>query len=310
MPTMATQTWFLIAFTLIIGCLLILDLGVFRRKSQDVSMGQALIWSSVWIGAALLFNGALYFSHGRETALQFLTGYLIELSLSVDNLFVFLLLFGQFAVPSALQHRVLFWGIIGAIVMRIVMIAAGAALITQFHWILYLFGIFLAVTGVRMLLHSKDSETSPADHPLMAWLRRHLPVSETEPNGRFFIRENGKRMVTPLFIVLIAVELTDLMFAVDSVPAIFAVTTDVFVVTTSNIFAILGLRSLYFALRGLANRLHYLKHGLAVILMLIGAKILLADIYPIPIAVTLGATAIILAVATVASLMRTQGNTD
>ncbi|MGB8603100.1 MAG: TerC/Alx family metal homeostasis membrane protein, partial [Rhizomicrobium sp.] len=208
-------------------------------------------------------------------------------------------------------HRVLFWGIIGAIIMRVVMIIAGAALITQFHWILYLFGIFLVVTGVRMLLHSKDSETSPADHPVMTWLRRHLPVSGTQlPDGRFFTRENGKRMVTPLFIVLIAVELTDLMFAVDSVPAIFAVTTDVFVVTTSNIFAILGLRSLYFALRGLASRLHYLKHGLAMILMLIGAKILLADIYPIPIAFALGATALILAVAVVASLLRTKEAVD
>lgn len=304
---MSLENGFYLAFALIVSVLLAADLGLFRRKSRDVAMREALIWSGVWISAALLFNVAIYLWRGSDTALQFLTGYLIELSLSVDNLFVFLLLFGQFSVPSALQHRVLFWGIAGAIVMRVAMILAGAALITQFHWILYLFGIFLLVTGVRMLLHSKDSETSPADHPLMNWLRRHLPVSATQPaDGRFFTRENGKRLVTPLFIVLIAVELTDLMFAVDSVPAIFAVTTDVFVVITSNIFAILGLRSLYFALRGLASRLHYLKHGLAAILMLIGAKILLADIYPIPIAVALGGTAFILTVAVAASLLRKQ----
>lgn len=265
-------------------------------------MRAALLRSGIWISAALLFNLGVWHWRGAGAAMQFFTGYLIELSLSVDNLFVFLMLFGQFAVPPALQHRVLFWGILGAILMRVAMILAGAALISSVHWILYIFGLFLVVTGARMLT---SGETS-ADPPLMRMVRR-LPVHGTISDGRFFLRHEGKLRATPLFAVLIAVELTDVMFAVDSVPAIFAVTTDVFVVLTSNIFAVLGLRSLYFALHGLATRLRYLKYGLAAILILVGAKILLAGWYQIPTVWTLTATAAILALAVVASLIADRG---
>lgn len=302
------QTYVLMAFAVLVGGLLVVDLGVFRRHNRQIRMGEALIWSAIWIGTALAFNLALVPWRGSETAMQFLTGYLIELSLSVDNLFVFLLLFTRFAIPSALQHRVLFWGVIGAILMRVAMIAAGGALVDAFHGALYLFGLFLAVTGVRMLL-SRDKEKSAApalDRFPLSWLRRHLPVCDKPHDGRFIVTVDGRRMLTPLFLVLVSVEIADLMFAVDSLPAIFAITTDPFVVATSNIFAILGLRSLYFALSGLSERLRYLKYGLATVLMFIGAKILLADLYPIPIGTALGVTAGILAVAAIASLARTR----
>ncbi len=305
---MTPQAWLLIAFVALTATLLALDLGVFRRRSHVVTVREALAWSAAWIGCALAFNLALLPWRGTDAALQFLTGYLIELSLSVDNLFVFLLLFGQFAVPPALQHRVLFWGVLGAIVMRVAMIAAGATLIVRFHWILYLFGAFLVTSGARMLLPRKAAVRA-AEPPLVGWLRRHLPVSEAYADGRFMVRVDGRRMVTPLFIVLVAIELSDLMFAVDSVPAIFAVTTDPFLVATSNIFAILGLRSLYFALGGLAERLRYLKTGLAVVLLFIGGKILVAGIYPIPTILALAITAAILAAAVVASLVGTRGRT-
>lgn len=301
-----TQTWLLIGFAGVVGSLLVLDLGVFHRRAHVISTREALGWSAVWVACAMAFNLALVPWMGTGAALQFLTGYLIELSLSVDNLFVFLLLFTQFGVPPVYQHRVLFWGVLGAIVMRIIMITLGGVLVAKFHWILYLFGAFLAITGARMLLVREESETSPADHPLIRWLRRHLPVSDTAHDGRFLIRENGRLRVTPLFVVLISVEIADVMFAVDSVPAIFAVTTNPFIVVTSNIFAIMGLRSMYFALCGLSERLRYLKYGLAVVLMFIGAKILLASVYAIPIAVALSVTAGILAVAVLASLFKTR----
>ncbi|WP_241911603.1 TerC family protein [Telmatospirillum siberiense] len=305
---MEQQAYFLVAFAVLVGGLLAVDLGIFHRRSHPVRMREALIWSGVWIATALAFNLALVPWRGSEAALQFLTGYLIELSLSVDNLFVFLLLFTRFAVPPALQHRVLFWGVIGAIVMRVAMIVAGGVLVDKFHGVLYLFGLFLAVTGVRMVF-SRDKETDPVpitDRFPMSWLRRHLPLTDTPHDGRFVVKIDGRRMVTPLFLVLISVEIADLMFAVDSIPAIFAITTDPFVVATSNIFAILGLRSLYFALSGLTERLRYLKYGLALVLMFIGAKILLADLYPIPIVPALAITAFILAVAAIASLVKTR----
>lgn len=304
---MEPHTIGLTAFIIVVGSLLILDLGVFNRRCHVVGVREALVWSGVWIAFAAAFNLALVPLHGSETALQFLTGYLIELSLSVDNLFIFLLLFGQFAVPAKLQHRVLFWGVLGAIVMRVLMILAGGALVEQFHWVLYLFGAFLAVTGARMLLSREKDEKSPADHPLLRLLRRALPVSDTPHDGRFLVRQGGRLMATPLLIVLLSVELADLMFAVDSVPAIFAVTTDPFIVATSNIFAILGLRSMYFALCGLTARLRYLKYGLAVVLMFIGAKILVAGFYVVPIIIALGVTVGILTVAVVASLLKTRG---
>ncbi|MFN3077438.1 MAG: TerC family protein [Alphaproteobacteria bacterium] len=302
---METQTLFLLAFAGVVGFLLLLDLGVFHRKSHEVSVREALGWSAVWVLVALSFNAALIPWRGPEAALLFLTGYLIELSLSVDNLFVFLLLFGQFAVPPAFQHRVLFWGVIGAIVLRLAMILAGGALVAEAHWVLYIFGAFLIFAGAKMLFTGEEPETSPADHPLVRWLRRHLPVSDTPHDGRFIIRDgNGKRLLTPLFVVLISVEVADVMFAVDSVPAIFAITTDPFLVATSNIFAILGLRSMYFALCGIAERLHYLKYGLAAILIFIGIKILIASYYEIPAVVALGVTAGILVVAATVSLLK------
>lgn len=304
---MVGESSFLIIFSCVVAVLLAFDLGLFSKGSGAMKMREALIRSAVWIGTALAFNVALYFLMGPRPALEFLTGYLIELSLSVDNLFVFLILFSQFAVPPAYQHRILFWGILGAIVMRVAMITAGAALVAEFHWILYIFGVFLVWTGIKMLREKSAAEPA-GEHKMVGWLRRHLPVAPAaaEHDGRFFVRTGGRLMVTPLFIVLIAVELSDVMFAVDSVPAIFAVTTNTFIILTSNILAILGLRSLYFALAGLAARLKYLKTGLALILLLIGVKILMAGIWPIPILWTLSATALILAVSVIASLRVTR----
>ncbi|MBF0095452.1 MAG: TerC family protein [Alphaproteobacteria bacterium] len=300
------QTWLLVGFAGVIGGLLALDLGVFHRHAHAVTTREALIWSGVWISCAMAFNLTLVPWMGLDPALLFLTGYLIELSLSVDNLFVFLMLFTQFGIPPAYQHRVLFWGVLGAIVLRIIMITAGGALVAQFHWILYLFGAFLAVTGAKMLVAREAEDASPADHPAIRWLRRRLPVTDELHGGRFLVRVNGRRMVTPLFVVLISVEVADVMFAVDSVPAIFAITTDPFILVTSNLFAIMGLRSMYFALCGLSQRLRYLKYGLAVVLMFIGVKILLAAVYPIPTVVALGVTAAILTVTVVASLIGTR----
>lgn len=309
---LATETCFMAAFALVVGSLLVLDLGVFHRHGRAVGMREALIWSAVWIGVALAFNLALVPWRGEDSALQFLTGYLIEMSLSVDNLFVFLLLFARFAVPPALQHRVLFWGVIGAIAMRLIMIATGSALVEHFHGVLYLFGLILVISGIRMCL-SRDRATENAGAPVagreaapMRWIRRWIPLSEGAHDGRFFVTHGGRRMATRLFLVLISVEIADLMFAVDSIPAIFAITTDPFIVATSNIFAILGLRSLYFALSGLAERLRYLKYGLACVLMFIGIKILLADVYPIAVGPSLGVTAAILAIAALASLIKTR----
>lgn len=299
--------WLWIGFGTIIAGSLAVDLGVVNRRPHVPSIREALGWSLVWVLLALGFDAAVLVWRGPVPALEFLTGYVIELSLSVDNLFVFIMLFAQFGVPAKFQHRVLFWGVFGAMVMRGAMILAGAALVSHFHWVLYLFGAFLIVTGARLLLGGDAEEKSPADNPAIAWLRRHLPVSDTAHDGRFLIVEQGRLMATPLFVVLMTVEIADVMFAVDSVPAIFAVTTDPFIVATSNIFAIMGLRSLYFALRGLVERLCYLRHGLSVVLMFIGAKLLLVEIYKIPIGWALGATAGILGVAVVASLRATAG---
>ncbi|MTJ80073.1 MAG: TerC/Alx family metal homeostasis membrane protein [Telmatospirillum sp.] len=281
-----------------------LGLDLILSRNHPDKAGSPLLWSGIWIGCALAFAVALLAWRGQETAVQFVTGYLIEFSLSVDNLFVFLLLFSQFAVPAHLQHRVLSWGVLGAVIMRIVMIAAGGALVEHFHWILWLFGAFLAVTGLKMLLVRDKGSVNV--RPPLRWLSRYLPVSDTAHDGRFLVRIDGRRMVTPLFIALLSVEAADVMFAVDSIPAIFAVTTDPLVVATSNIFAILGLRSMYFVLAGFAERLRYLKHGLAVILLFIGARMLVADLYPVPVTVALGVTVGILSLAVIASLIRTR----
>lgn len=303
------QAYFWVAFIAVTGGLLVLDLAVFHRRSRDITMRDALTWSAVWVGSALSFNLALLPWRGSETALQFLTGYLIEFSLSIDNLFVFMVLFGQFAVPPAHQHRVLFWGVIGAIVMRVAVILAGGALVERFHWILYLFGAFLLATGAKMLFSRGNHDAAPAGQIAMTWLSRRLPVSPRSGDGRFLVRDGGRWQVTQLFIVLLSIELADVMFAVDSVPAIFAVTTDPFVVITSNVFAILGLRSFYFALHGLMGRLRYLKYGLAAVLMVIGGKVLLGGVYPVPITASLVITIGIMAVAVMASLWASRSAT-
>jgi tellurite resistance protein TerC len=292
-----------IGFNLFVLALLAIDLGVFHRKAHVVSVKEAAIWSAVWISLSLLFNLGLYFWLGSEVALQFFTGYVIEKSLSVDNIFVFVLIFSAFAVPAVYQHRVLFWGILGALVMRGTLIVAGAALIEQFHWIIYVFGAFLIFTGVRMALH-RDEEIHPENNPLLNILRRRLPVTETYEKDHFWVRRAGKLMITPLLLVLVLVESTDLIFAVDSIPAIFAVTTDPFIVYTSNVFAILGLRSLYFLLAGVIDKFHYLKLGLSAVLTFVGVKMVIVDFYKIPTPVSLSVIVGLLAIAVVASLVR------
>lgn len=289
-----------IGFHIFVFLMLALDLGVFHRKSHTVSMREALSWSAVWVSLALIFNIGVYFVKGPHSALEFLAGYLLEESLSVDNLFVFLLVFSYFKVPSEYQHKVLFWGIVGALVMRAAFIGVGAALINQFHFILYLFGVFLVITGVRMAF-DKGNEINPEDNILVKIFRRFFPVVERYEGDKFFVVEDGVRKATLLFIVLLIVEATDILFAVDSIPAVFAVTQDPFIVYTSNIFAIMGLRSLYFALAGIMNLFHYLKFGLSIVLTFIGVKMLIMDVYKIPIGWALGFVVFVLVASIVAS---------
>ena len=308
--------WMWIGFNAFVLAMLALDLGVFHRKAHDVSVREAFIWSGVWIALALTFNAIIFFfwdkmmpgsgySNG-DAGLAFLTGYLIEKSLSVDNIFVIMLIFSYFAVPSTYQHRVLFWGILGALVMRGVMIGLGAALIHEFNWIIYIFGAFLIFTGIRMAFH-KDEELHPENNPLIKLFRRLIPVSEKYEGDTFFIRRSGVLMATPLFLVLLMIESTDLIFAVDSIPAIFAVTQNPFLVYTSNVFAILGLGSLYFVLAGVVNMFHYLKLGLAVVLTFVGTKMLLIETpFKIPTLISLGVVALILCISIGASLIRTR----
>lgn len=267
--------------------MLALDLGVFHRRAHAVSMKEALTWSAVWIALAMVFNGLIYFWKGGTPALEFLTGYLIEKSLSVDNIFVFVLLFGYFRVLKEYEHRILFWGILGALLMRAGFIAAGVTLIDRFHAVIYVFGAFLVYTGFKMWF-SKGLEIHPEQNPVLKAFKRIMPVTSEIRGQRFFIQENGKRLATPLFVVLLLVETSDIIFAVDSIPAILAVTRDPFLVFTSNIFAILGLRSLYFALSGIIQKFEYLHHALAFVLGFVGLKMLLADLYKIPVAMSLG----------------------
>ncbi|HEX5590240.1 MAG TPA: TerC family protein [Candidatus Limnocylindrales bacterium] len=290
------------AFAIFVLVALALDLGVFHRDAHVVTTREALTWTVVWVSLAVLFGVGVFVARGPETAIAYATGYVIEYSLSVDNVFVFSLIFAAFAVPRELQHRVLFWGVIGALVMRLVMIAAGAALIEQAGWILYLFGGFLVITGIRMLVARSAHAGDPARNPFVRLARRVVRVHPTFDGQRFFTPTAAGRAATPLFLALVAVEASDLVFAVDSIPAIFAVTTDPFVVFTSNAFAILGLRSLYFLLADAAARFRHLKTGLALILVLVGAKLLLADWLHLPPLVSLGAIIAILAVAVIASL--------
>jgi tellurite resistance protein TerC len=307
--------WLWIGFNLFVLLMLALDLGVFHRKAHVVSIKEATIWSVVWISLALVFNLGLYLFWDRisptstytnsEAALAFFTGYLIEKSLSVDNIFVFVLIFTFFAVPAAYQHRVLFWGIIGALIMRGTLIAVGATLLKEFHWIIYVFGAFLIFTGIRMALH-RNEKMHPEQNPLVRLLRRVMPVTDNYEGDKFFIRRAGTLMATPLFLVLILVESTDLVFAVDSIPAIFAVTNDPFIVYTSNVFAILGLRSLYFLLAGVVDKFYYLKLGLSAVLVFVGTKMVLVDLYKVPVGASLGVIASILAISVIASLWRAQ----
>ncbi|MBI5686643.1 MAG: TerC family protein [Verrucomicrobia bacterium] len=299
---MIDQLWLWIGFNLFVLAMLALDLGVFHRKSHVVTFKESITWTVVWVMLALLFNAAIWHYYGPQKALEFFTGYLIEKSLSVDNVFVFALLFGYFAVPPVWQHKVLFWGVLGALVMRAIMIAAGAALIAKFNWIIYIFGAFLVLTGIKMAV-KREEEIHPERNPVVRWFKRWMPVTANFREDRFFVVENGVRHATPLFVVLLLVEMSDLIFAVDSIPAIFAVTTDPFIVYTSNVFAILGLRSLYFALAGVMDKFHYLKIGLGVVLAFVGVKMLLAhSAWKIDTLVALGVVVAILAVSVVASL--------
>jgi TerC family integral membrane protein len=290
-----------IGFTLFVLAMLALDLGVFHRKAHAVSAREALGWSVVWIALALAFNAGVFFWFGQQRALEFLTGYVIEKALSVDNIFVFLMLFSFFAVPRDDQHRVLFWGVLGALILRAVFIAAGAALLARFHWILYVFGALLLVTGVKLLLKG-DEEVHPERNPVVRLFRRFVPSTSGYRSHRFFVREHGRILATPLLLVLVTVEASDLVFAVDSIPAIFAVTTDPFIVYTSNIFAILGLRSLFFLLAGVMGRFRFLKVGLALVLIFVGAKMLIMEWWKIPIGGSLAVVAMLLGGSIVASL--------
>ncbi|MBI5476681.1 MAG: TerC family protein [Ignavibacteriales bacterium] len=291
-----------ILFNIFVLGMLALDLGVFHRKAHEVKIKEALIWTAIWIVLALLFNLWIYFWRGSEQALEFFTGYVIEKSLSVDNIFVFLLIFTYFRVESIYQHKILFWGILGALIMRAVFIAVGVTLIQQFHWVIYIFGAFLILTGIKMALQ-KDKEIHPERNPALRLFRRFMPVIDHYVQGKFFVKLNGRFFATPLFVVLLVVETTDLIFAVDSIPAILAITQDPFIVYTSNVFAILGLRALYFALAGALRLFHYLHFGLSSILVFIGIKMLIVDVYKIPIAIALGVVAGILIISVIASVV-------
>ena len=300
---MIDQIWLWVGFNVFVLAMLALDLGVFHRKAHVVSFKESITWTVVWVVLALLFNGGVWHFYGSQKALEFFTGYLIEKSLSVDNVFVFALLFSYFAVPPVYQHKVLFWGILGALIMRAIMIAAGAALIAKFTWIIYVFGAFLILTGIKMVV-KREEEIHPERNPVVRWFKKLMPVTAEYREDRFFVKEGGRRWATPLFVVLLLVEFSDLIFAVDSIPAIFAVTTDSFIVYTSNVFAILGLRSLYFALAGVMNKFHYLKIGLGVVLAFVGVKMLLAHTaWKIPTLLSLGVVVAILAVSIVWSLL-------
>lgn len=310
---MDVPVWVWIAFNAVVLGVLALDLGVFNRHAHVVTIREALSWTTVWVTLSLVFNLIIFLWRGPEKGLEFLTGYLIEYSLSVDNIFVFVLLFSYFRVPAEYQHRVLFWGIIGALLMRGTMIGIGAALISRFQWILLLFGLFLIFTGIRLALRKEESEeVHPEGNLLVRIFRSFMPVTREMHGERFFVREAGRLYATPLFVVLLIVESTDLLFAVDSIPAIFGITTDPFIVYTSNVCAILGLRSLYFLLAGVMDKFHYLQLGLAVVLTFVGVKMVIPEVahyvfhteFKIPTSLSLGVIVLVLATAAVASLLR------
>ena len=291
-----------IGFTAFVVAILVLDLSVFHRRAHEVRIREALIWTGVWIGMALLFNLGIYLWFGAQTGLEFFTGYLIEKALSVDNIFVFLLIFAYFRVPRTLQHRVLFWGILVALVMRAIFILLGAALLNRFHWVVYIFGALLVFTGFKLLFQG-ESEVHPERNPVLRLFAQLVPSVSDYRGARFWVVETGRRYATPLLAVLLMVETTDLVFAVDSIPAIFAVTHDPFIVYTSNICAILGLRALFFVLAGTMEKFHYLKVGLGLALAFVGVKMLLADVYKVPIGMSLGIIAVLLGGSIIASML-------
>jgi len=312
---MSSHVWVWVIFNLFVLAMLALDLGVFHRRSHRIGIKEALVWSGVWIALALLFNLGIYYWRGPDAALEFLAGYLIEKALSVDNIFVFLLIFSYFRTPARHQHRVLFWGVLGAFIMRAIFIFAGVSLIERFHWVIYIFGALLILTGARMAT-GKDKEIRPEKNPALKLFRRLMPVTDDYQGGKFFIKQagqegrRGRYFATPLFIVLLMIETTDVIFAVDSIPAILAITLDPFIVYTSNVFAILGLRALYFALAGVMGLFQYLHYGLSAILIFVGAKMLLADFYEIPVGVALGVVAGILVISVIASMAAPRKEAD
>lgn len=292
-----------VGFLAFVLAMLAIDLGVFHRKAHEVSLTEAGLWSAVWVALAMMFTVGVYLWFGSERALEFTTGYLIEKALAVDNIFVFVIIFSTFAVPAIYQHRVLFWGVLGALAMRAAFILAGGAFLQRFHWAIYVFGALLALTGIKLLVQ-RNHEMHPEKNPLVRWFQRIFPTTHTFHGDKFVVLEKGRRYATPLLVALVAVEVTDVIFAIDSIPAIFAITTDPFIVFTSNIFAILGLRSMYFLLAGVITKFVYLKVGLSFVLVFVGAKMLLMDVYKVPIVASLAIIASILGVSIIASLLR------
>lgn len=301
-----------VLFNVFVLSMLALDLGVFHKKAHEVKMKEALSWTAVWISLAMVFNVLIYYFWdwmapgseytNKDAALAFLTGYVIEKSLSIDNVFVFLMVFTYFKVPSLYQHKVLFWGILGALVMRAIFIFAGVALITKFHWMIYLFGALLIITGIKMVTQ-KGKKLDPEKNPIIRLFRKFFPVTNEYHGDHFFAKLDGRKVATPLFIVLLFIETTDVIFAVDSIPAILAITSNPFIVYTSNVFAILGLRALYFALAGIMGLFHYLHYGLSVILVFVGGKMMLVDLFKIPIEISLAVIMLILVISVVLSKM-------
>ncbi len=301
-----------VIFNIFVVAMLALDLGVFHRTAHVIRIREALSWCVLWMTLALLFNVGIYFWHGSEPALEFLTGYLLEYSLSVDNIFVFLMIFSYFRVPYVHQHKVLFWGILGALIMRALFILTGITLIQKFHWVIYIMGGFLVLTGIKMAMQ-KGEDINPEHNPVLRLFRRLMPVTDDYEGDRFFVRRSGRLFATPLFVIVLVVETTDVIFAVDSIPAILAITLDPFIVYTSNVFAILGLRALFFALAGIIRLFHYLPYGLSLILVFVGIKMLLVDIYKIPIGMALGTVAAVLVISVIASIIfppKTEGTTS
>jgi len=289
-------------FLLFVLAMLTLDLGIVQRKVHFPSFKEALTWTAVWVTLALLFSVFIFYEHGKEKMFEFLAGYVVEEALSVDNVFVFIVIFSYFSVPKHIQHKVLFWGVLGAIIFRAIFISAGAALIAQFHWILYLLGVFLIYTAFKLLVQ-KETDVHPEHNPLIKLARKFFPVTEEYEGGKFLVRKNGKRYATPLLLVLLMIESTDIAFATDSIPAVFAITRDTFIVFTSNIFAILGLRSLYFVVAGFMKQFRYLKYGLSFVLAFIGVKMLIEPFLHISIAISLGTIFATLTITIIASIV-------